>query len=285
MLTILQGSDLHFGSAYDPEAGEAFVRAIDERAPDLVVIAGDLTQRAKAREYREARRFLDSLDHLPVVVTPGNHDVPLYRAFERLLAPFGNYRRYISPDLDTVTRVPGAVVVALNTAAPRRAIVNGRLEPRQLEFAARIFQESRGHEVKILVAHHPLVSAPDAGPAEPLPGAAGILDLIRDMGAELVMGGHFHRGFVARSSAVCPGHEVTDEVVLAYSGTATSTRGRASEASRNSFHLLMIDENTITVEHKLLDRDSMRFESLRETVLPRRRRETGAVSSSIGRRR
>lgn len=285
MLTILLGSDLHFGSAYDPEAGEAFRRAIEESTPDLVVIAGDLTQRAKVSEYREAQRFLDSLGDIPLVVTPGNHDVPLYRAFERLLVPFGNYRRYISPDLDTVTRVPGAVVVALHTAAPRRAIVNGRLRPRQLEFAARIFQESHVHEARIVVAHHPLVSAPDTEPAEPIPDAARILDAIRDMGAELVMGGHFHRGFVARSSAVCPAHEGADEVVLAYSGTATSTRGRASEASKNSFHLLMIEEDTIKVEHKLLNRDSMTFEFLCETILPRRGRASGAVSSSSGRRR
>ncbi len=285
MLTILQGSDLHFGSAHDPEAGEAFRRAIEESTPDLVVIAGDITQRAKVGEYREAQRFLDSLGDIPLVVTPGNHDVPLYRAFERLLTPFGNYRRYIGPDLDTVTRVPGAVVVALSTAAPRRAIVNGRLRPRQLEFAARIFQESHAQEVRIVVAHHPLVSAPDAEPTEPIPDAVRILDAIRDMGAELVMGGHFHRGFVVRSSAVCPAHEGADEVVLAYSGTATSTRGRAGEASKNSFHLLMIEEDTIKVEHKLLDRRSMKFESSRETILPRRGRASGAVSPSSGLRR
>jgi len=280
MLTILQGSDLHFGSAYDPEAGDAFRRTVREVAPDLVVIAGDLTQRAKAREYREARRFLDSLGDAPVVVTPGNHDVPLYRIHERLLVPFANYRRYISQELDTVTRVPGAVVVALSTAAPRRAIVNGRLRLEQMEFAARIFQESQEGEARIVVAHHPLASAPDSVPDETLPGAAVILDAFRDMGAELVMGGHFHRGFVARSSAVCPAHESTDEVVLAYSGTATSTRGRGSETSKNSCHLLVIDETTIRVEHKLLDRSSMTFECLQEITRPRRARARVAGSSS-----
>ena len=173
-------------------------------------------------------------------------------------------------------------MVALSTAAPHRAIVNGRLHPRQLEFAARIFQESHTHEVKIVVAHHPLVSPPDSEPAEPMPDAAWILDAIRDMGAELVMGGHFHRGFVVRSSAVCPAHQGADEVVLAYSGTATSTRGRASETSKNSFHLIMIEEDTIKVEHKILNRDSMTFEFLCETILPRRGRASGSVASSSG---
>ncbi len=278
MLTILHGSDLHFGSAYDPPAGEAFRRAVAEVAPDLVVIAGDVTQRAKVREYRQARDYLCTLSDVPLVVTPGNHDVPLYRVLERLFMPFKNYREYISGDLDTVTRLPGAVVVALNTAAPRRAIVNGRLRFRQLEFAARIFQQSQEHEVRIVVAHHPLAPAPDAVPVAPLPGAAGILDALRDMGAELVLGGHFHRSFVAGSSDVCPAHDETDEVLLAYSGTATSTRGRASEEAKNSFHVILVDDVSIRVENRLLDRSSMTFQTVSEHTAPRRRGTRDSVS-------
>ena len=62
-----------------------------------------------------------------MVVTPGNHDVPLYRVWERVFAPLRNYREFISPELDTVTKINGATVVSLNTTAPHRAIVNGRL--------------------------------------------------------------------------------------------------------------------------------------------------------------
>lgn len=270
MLTILQASDLHFGTAYDPVAGRAFADAVDALSPDLVVIAGDVTQRAKVREYREARAYLSRLTEVPQVVTPGNHDVPLYRAHERLLAPFRNYRAYMERDLDTVTRVPGAVVVALNTAAPRRRIVNGCLRGRQLAFAARIFQEGDPRDTRIVVAHHPLASAPDEEPSSPLPGAPRILDALRDMGAELVLGGHFHRGFVVRSSEVHAGHDAGDDLVLAYSGTATSTRGRAGELGENSFHLIGLEGDSIRVEHRQLNREAMTFEPVRERTLPRR---------------
>ena len=112
MLTILHGSDLHLGKRFKPEAADAFQKSIRALDPDLLVLSGDFTQRAKLREYQQARDYLRSLPDLPVVVTPGNHDVPLYRFWERLLAPLRNYREFISPELDTVTVVPGATVVS-----------------------------------------------------------------------------------------------------------------------------------------------------------------------------
>ena len=122
-MLILHASDLQTGKPFRPRAAEDLVALAHTLVPDVVVIAGDLTQRAKAREYQAVRALLDRMAPLPVVVTPGNHDVPLYRVWERLLAPYRNWRRAIAPELDTVTRVRGATVVALNSSAPRRAIV------------------------------------------------------------------------------------------------------------------------------------------------------------------
>ena len=102
-MVILHGSDLQFGKPYRPWAGDAFVVLAHRIRPDLVVVAGDLTQRAKTREYAEARRLLETLAPLPVVVTPGNHDVPLYRVWERLVDPYRNWRRAVSQELDSVT--------------------------------------------------------------------------------------------------------------------------------------------------------------------------------------
>ena len=79
MLTIVHGSDLHFGRHFRPGVAEAFLVAVHDAEPDLIVISGDLTQRAKVREYRAARTFLAEFPDVPLVVTPGNHDVPLYR--------------------------------------------------------------------------------------------------------------------------------------------------------------------------------------------------------------
>src|SRR5690606_40715703 len=67
-----------------PEVGEALQRFARELEPDVIVASGDFTQRAREEQFREAREFLDRLPAVPLVVTPGNHDVPLYRVMERL---------------------------------------------------------------------------------------------------------------------------------------------------------------------------------------------------------
>jgi len=98
MLSILQLSDLHFGSAYVPRVGDAALDAAREIDADAIVISGDLTQRAKAREFRDAAAFMKQLPDVPALVIPGNHDVPLYRIIERLTDPYKHYREIISGD-------------------------------------------------------------------------------------------------------------------------------------------------------------------------------------------
>ena len=125
-MLIIHGSDLQVGKPFRPDRAEAFLHLAADLDPDLVVVSGDLTQRAKVGEFRIVRDFLAALEPYPVVVTPGNHDVPLYRVWERLLVPYRNWRRFVGPSLDSVTELPGATVVALNSSTPRRAIVAGR---------------------------------------------------------------------------------------------------------------------------------------------------------------
>ena len=127
VIKLVHASDVHFGKLHDPGAMEAFLGFLEGTEPDLLVLSGDLTQRAKVEEYQAARDFIQSVGSLPVVVTPGNHDVPLYRVFERLFRPLVNYQSFISRELDTITGIPGAPVVSLNSTSPYRAIVNGRI--------------------------------------------------------------------------------------------------------------------------------------------------------------
>src|SRR5262249_53743488 len=119
MLTILHISDLHFGPPYLPDVGAAALRFAAELNADVIAASGDFTQRPKVWQFAAARAFLDRLPPAQLVTVPGNHDVALYRVVERLLRPFANYRRHIAPELDTITRRDDAVIVALNSAAPR----------------------------------------------------------------------------------------------------------------------------------------------------------------------
>jgi 3',5'-cyclic AMP phosphodiesterase CpdA len=249
MVTLVHASDLHFGKPHDAGAAEDFLEATALVAPDLVVVSGDFTQRAKAHEFEAARRYLDRLAPTPVVVTPGNHDVPLYRVAERLFDPYRHYRAHIHPELNTVTRIPGATVVALNTAAPRRAIVNGRLLPAQVDFARRAFLDAPEGDVRVVVAHHHLAPAPDYEGDSPLPRARRILDSFEAMKVDLVLGGHLHRAYIGNSLDVYPGADRDRGIVIVQSGTTTSHRGRAREREKNSFNVVRASASGFTVTH------------------------------------
>ena len=282
MLTILQGSDLHYGKPHIARVAAAFHEAVRRAEPDVIVLAGDFTQRAKVREYRQARECLDTLPDVPVIVTPGNHDIPLYRVHERLINPLRNYRTYISSDLDSVTRVEGAVFVALCSAEPHRAIVNGRLRGRQLEFAARIFQECAPEDVRILVTHHPLARPQDGGSDGILPGSGALLDSFRKMGVELILSGHLHRSYVVTTSggdsvggAVAAADSATTggahgDVAIVHSGTTTSDRGRMAERGRNSLNVLKIGAHEMVVTPHWFEEDQDRFVARAPTSIPRR---------------
>jgi 3',5'-cyclic AMP phosphodiesterase CpdA len=246
-LTLLHASDLHFGKHFDPQAAESFLAFLQELSPDLLVLSGDFTQRAKVREFEAARAFLDRLPPMPTVVTPGNHDIPLYRVWERILWPRRNYRAHISGDLDTVLRVPGATLVCLDSTSPYTAIVNGRLGDAQLLFAARAFQKAGGGDLKILVTHHNLARAPDYGPEQVLARHRKYLASFSKMGVDLILSGHLHRAYVSFSLDVFPQAEGTRAIPIVQSGTTTSRRGRVRETGKNSLNVIRVTNQEIQV--------------------------------------
>src|SRR6187397_3032956 len=114
MRRVAHISDLHFGRT-NPTVVAALILKLRDLAPDVVVVSGDLTQRARARQFQEARHFLDALDR-PTIVVPGNHDVPLENLFDRFFRPFAKYRKYITEDLSPTFHDEELAVVGINTA-------------------------------------------------------------------------------------------------------------------------------------------------------------------------
>src|SRR5881628_615381 len=117
MARIVHLSDLHFG-AHDERLVGAVEASIDELKPDLVVISGDFTQRAKTEEFKEACRFLERLREggNEILGVPGNHDVPLYDVLRRFLSPLTRYRRFIDETLCPFVETDGLAVLGINTA-------------------------------------------------------------------------------------------------------------------------------------------------------------------------
>lgn len=263
-VTILHASDIHFGRPHLPGLSEALARFVHDLGPAAVVVSGDLTQRARAAEYRAARAFLDVLAPHPVIVTAGNHDVPLYRIWERVFAPRRNYRRIIGPGLDTVLDVDGppgtpraARFVALDSSSPLRAIVNGRVTARQMEFAERCFAAAPAGALRVLVVHHNLVDPGDGPAAPPLRGAERVLERLPGWGVDMVLSGHIHRAYLGGGGeGTHP--DVRTPVILA--GTATSTRGRGRERGMNSFNLIRAEGPAIEATVYLYSRTAGRFQ-------------------------
>ena len=117
MARLVHLSDLHFG-AHDERLVEAVEESIDELKPELVVISGDFTQRAKTEQFEEACSFLERLQNAghEVLGVPGNHDVPLYDVLRRFLSPLARYRRFIDDNLCPFVELPGIAVLGVNTA-------------------------------------------------------------------------------------------------------------------------------------------------------------------------
>jgi 3',5'-cyclic AMP phosphodiesterase CpdA len=276
-LTLLHISDLHFGPPYMPPVGEALAAIAPSLAPDAVIISGDFTQRAREDQFAAARQFIDRLPQ-PQIVIPGNHDVPLYRIFERLIRPYQLYQRYIHSELDQVIHLPQAVIVALNSVSPRRAISNGRISRWQLELAARAFADAPPELLRIIVAHHHFAPAPDYEQDQVLPKARRALEHFLDLNVDLIMGGHLHRAYIGSSLDVYAGHRPDKGIIIVQSGTTTSRRGRAREREKNSFNLLRLEDGIFRITHYMYFDDMVAFAPISQHIFPRpARRVLGAI--------
>ena len=225
MRVLAHLSDLHFGRV-DPAVLEPLRRHLLALAPDLVVVSGDLTQRARAHEFRAARAFLDTLPK-PLFVVPGNHDVPLFNLFARFLRPLAAYRRLITEDLDPSFADEEIAVLGINTA---RSFTwkGGAVSEAQL---ARVQETCRLHGglTKVLVTHHPFMA----------------LDRLAHCGVDLLLAGHLHAAQAGPAAVRAAG----SCALMVQAGTATSQRTRAEP---NSFNLLRVGRGHIAVERHVL---------------------------------
>lgn len=268
-LRILHVSDLHFGPPYVERVGETLLSQAAELEPDAIVVSGDLTQRARREQFQDARRFLDRLPDVPTLVVPGNHDVPLWRLAERLLEPRRLYREYISAQLDPVLRLPGAILVGIDSTSPRRAISNGRIHLDQLDHCARVFEGAPDDAVRIVVAHHHFAPAPDYARDQTMPRSRRAIDRFVELGVELILGGHLHRSYIGNTLDLYPGNERDQGIIIVQCGTSTSRRGRAREREKNTFNLIRLDGRMIRITHYMFFEDEAYFSPSSRHAFPR----------------
>jgi 3',5'-cyclic AMP phosphodiesterase CpdA len=240
MRTLLHLSDLHFGRIHVPLVAPlvAFARGLE---PDVVVVSGDLTQRARSEQFREARAFLDELPR-PQIVVPGNHDVPMHNVVDRFARPLDKYRRYITDDLEPFHYDGEVAVLGVNTARSL-TIKGGRINTRQVSQIRSRFCDCGPNVTKVLVTHHPLDVPEGADEDDVVGGARRAIEVLASCGADVVLAGHLHKGFTVETARRyrIAGHSA----VVVQAGTATSTRGRGEA---NSFNVLRVDPESLDVE-------------------------------------
>jgi len=178
---------------------------------------------------------------------------------------FEHYGLHISPDLDTVTRVDGATFVALNSTAPWRAVVGGRIDDWQIDWAREAFARCERGEVRALVIHHHFVSTPDGTGGRPLPGAAELVRAFESMEVDFVLGGHVHSTHVRSSRDLVGGPD--EGVPLVACGTTTSRRGRGPEEGANSLNVLHVSPRGLEIQPHLLAAGAREFVPVDPMVL------------------
>lgn len=235
MTVIAHLSDLHFG-AEEPAVVAALAEDVAAAAPDLVVVSGDLTQRARHREFHAAAQFLRALP-APVLAVPGNHDVPVFDLLERFADPWGRWRRHVAAETEPVWHDGQVAVAGLNTVRRGGLYLNwarGRVGEGRLSRLAARLEALPAHLFRIVVAHHPF-AAPEVNPAARLVGgAAPALAAFARLKVSMVLSGHLHLPDIAPARDLPGGARL----LLVQAATATSHRRRGAP---NAWHRITVD--------------------------------------------
>lgn len=263
MRRIAHISDLHFGKT-DPAVVEGLLAELNADRPDLVIASGDFTMKARRREFRQARAFLDRLAS-PWFAIPGNHDIPHYDLIERFVDPFHTYRAYIRKDLEPIWSDAEIGVIGINTA--RRAAFetnwsHGRISREQILRAKERLEAFPKHLFKIVVGHHPFLPPPYEPQTRLVGRAEEALACLDHLGVKLVLAGHLHRGYADFRKPIIEGDTVvaqeekspervrTSDLLIVQAASATSTRLRGEP---NAYNRIKIEDGRARLEPRLWD--------------------------------
>jgi len=240
MRTIVHLSDLHFGRV-DPELLRPLQQLVTRLAPDVVVVSGDLTQRAKTEEFKAARAWLDTLPG-PQIVVPGNHDIPLYNVASRFLAPLRKYTRYVTLDLAPEYVDEEIAILGINTARSL-TFKDGRVNKEQLAQMRQRMQAAGPDHTRIIVTHHPFDLPENSDPDDLVDRAPMAMQAFAECGVDVLLAGHLHSSHAGNSAHR---YKISGYAALVVqAGTATSTRGRGES---NSFNVLRVQPDDVQVE-------------------------------------
>lgn len=259
MTLLLQVSDPHFGTER-PGVTAALERLCHDHHPDLLLLTGDITQRATDRQFMEARRFVDRLHVKARLIIPGNHDIPLFDVLTRLRAPYARYERAFGRVAEIAEHATDDVLVlALNTTRRYRH-KHGEVSARQIERVAERFARAAPGQRRLVAVHQPVAVTRAQDEINLLRGHERAVRRWAEAGADLVIGGHIHLPFVIPLRERWP--DLPRPMWAVQAGTAVSTRIRSEVG--NSVNLIRATADGCHVERWDHDESTGLFAAVRD---------------------
>jgi 3',5'-cyclic AMP phosphodiesterase CpdA len=239
---LLHISDMHFGGSHARDRAEAVLRTEAEVKPDAVVCSGDLVEWAEAKgAWQEVRAFFQKLV-APLLVIPGNHDLPRINVIARIFSPLASYRRHVHEEVNTTLELKNAVIVGLSTAR-FWSLDRGHISREQIEWARQALSGAKQGRVKVIAMHQALRGICTGIRRHQVYGAQRALRSFADMGADLVLSGHSH---FAHSE-----HIVADSgrsLVWVQAGATGSSRFRRTREQQNSLNVIRAKAGEVIIE-------------------------------------
>ena len=237
MTLLIQISDPHFGTE-QPAVVEALRRLVHAQSPQLVILSGDITQRARRSQFRAARAFVDSLEVPALLPIPGNHDIPLFNVAARLLRPYANYARAFGRELEPVFNGDDVLAIAVNTTRYYRH-TDGEIDATQTEAVAARLARATTRQLRIVVTHQPVCVIRSEDEPDLVRGHARAIQRWAEAGADLILGGHIHLPYVCALAGQYP--DLPRPLWAVQAGTAVSSRIR--HEAGNSVNLIRYEAN------------------------------------------
>lgn len=238
MTLLLQISDPHFGTERAAVA-TALVELVRARRPEVLLLSGDITQRASLAQFRAARAFVDRLGVATVLAVPGNHDIALFNLAERVLRPYHRYRQAFGPALEPEFENEQVLVLAVNTTRWYRH-KHGEVSAVQIEHVARRLEHAAPGQRRLVMLHQPVAVTQARDQVNLLRGHAAAVQRWAAAGVDLILGGHIHLPYVLALREHWPA--LPRPVWAVQAGTALSDRLRPE--ADNSVNLIRVDADS-----------------------------------------
>lgn len=252
-------SDPHFGTEV-PEVRDALVAELRADPPELLLLTGDITQRARRAQFAAARAFLAALPPVPRVCLAGNHDLPLFDVFTRFTRPYGRFRHYISASLEPSFEDERVAVVSVDATSPWRH-TDGAVDAQQVEGLAARLRGLR-QPFRLVVTHQPLAPHSENEQDDVIHGAPLALQRWVDAGADLFLGGHIHLPYCMPVGTA----DGSRHALLLQAGTCLSHRVRRGVP--NSYNVVVLEQSPAQRRMRIERRD---FDAAENRFVPRHR--------------